>query len=1035
MKIPNLGNVMNKFEVLGVVGEGAYGVVLKCRHKCHIEQKLEQSIDTVGQIQETKEIVAIKKFKDSEENEEVKETTLRELKMLRTLKQENIVELKEAFRRRGKLYLVFEYVEKNMLELLEEMPNGVPPEKVKNYIYQLIKAIHWCHKNDIVHRDIKPENLLISYNDILKLCDFGFARNLSEGSNANYTEYVATRWYRSPELLLGAPYGKAVDMWSVGCILGELSDGQPLFPGESEIDQLFTIQRVLGPLPSEQMKLFYSNPRFHGMRFPAVNHPQSLERRYLGIISSVLLDLMKNLLKLNPSDRYLTEQSLNHPAFQTQRLLDRGGSSPSRSSKRKTHHSDSNSASRKPSSKSSQPHHRSNSKDIQTLSVGPKRIEETHPPNETFINGNHPAGSHSPTVHPKKSNQSGSGNKDLSNNNLPHLLSPKEVKSKNEFDFSTEQKVTEGPGTKYLKSSSRSQHNRHSFMEGKTSSLQPGERHARHSYIDTIPQSSKKSSSYMNYSKSHGVLTDSKSVGNLSENRGQALEPNSRYFPSSCHDLNSPTSPAGPRHVDNRGMLSPSGRTNRKEGTLESRRPTTRHSRTMEELKLPDQMDGSHSHSLSAPHESFSYGLGYTSPFSSQQRPHRHSMYVSRDRVRVKGNDPGLSVGQGMASRANSLQLLSPQVQHRTLTRSVGSSREDCTEDTTRADPGPSEGIIHSRSLAKEPNRDGATSFHTRQKTEGGPYHDMHPDDGASSKENRHMYNDTVPRRVGSFYRVPSPRPEGTFHENSVSNRSSSHPADSSAGTNHSKRQTTFDPWKGAEKSHSEQIKDKEKQSFFRVIKKKKKKSQATESTDSEKPIIRKSLFPLFSSKNNIKHSSSLKKSPVGSLPMMPNTDGPDHLTIQKGVHSSSHKSSRHKEWRPDKMAEIHSHSQPLKSLWKLLHPSSSSNHSVPSDPRFQPLPNQPPKTPSFAEARIHPMGQPSSSMHRQEPQLKSRQGLQIPGQPDPLWHVSPVNRGTNDGAPFPDQLASKPGQNGLPFNRTKRTRLPNLNDLKETAL
>ncbi|XP_063811788.1 cyclin-dependent kinase-like 5 isoform X3 [Pseudophryne corroboree] len=1030
MKIPNLGNVMNKFEVLGVVGEGAYGVVLKCRHKCHIEQKLEQSIDTVGQIQETKEIVAIKKFKDSEENEEVKETTLRELKMLRTLKQENIVELKEAFRRRGKLYLVFEYVEKNMLELLEEMPNGVPPEKVKNYIYQLIKAIHWCHKNDIVHRDIKPENLLISYNDILKLCDFGFARNLSEGSNANYTEYVATRWYRSPELLLGAPYGKAVDMWSVGCILGELSDGQPLFPGESEIDQLFTIQRVLGPLPSEQMKLFYSNPRFHGMRFPAVNHPQSLERRYLGIISSVLLDLMKNLLKLNPSDRYLTEQSLNHPAFQTQRLLDRGGSSPSRSSKRKTHHSDSNSASRKPSSKSSQPHHRSNSKDIQTLSVGPKRIEETHPPNETFINGNHPAGSHSPTVHPKKSNQSGSGNKDLSNNNLPHLLSPKEVKSKNEFDFSTEQKVTEGPGTKYLKSSSRSQHNRHSFMEGKTSSLQPGERHARHSYIDTIPQSSKKSSSYMNYSKSHGVLTDSKSVGNLSENRGQALEPNSRYFPSSCHDLNSPTSPAGPRHVDNRGMLSPSGRTNRKEGTLESRRPTTRHSRTMEELKLPDQMDGSHSHSLSAPHESFSYGLGYTSPFSSQQRPHRHSMYVSRDRVRVKGNDPGLSVGQGMASRANSLQLLSPQVQHRTLTRSVGSSREDCTEDTTRqADPGPSEGIIHSRSLAKEPNRDGATSFHTRQKTEGGPYHDMHPDDGASSKENRHMYNDTVPRRVGSFYRVPSPRPEGTFHENSVSNRSSSHPADSSAGTNHSKRQTTFDPWKGAEKSHSEQIKDKEKQSFFRVIKKKKKKSQATESTDSEKPIIRKSLFPLFSSKNNIKHSSSLKKSP------MPNTDGPDHLTIQKGVHSSSHKSSRHKEWRPDKMAEIHSHSQPLKSLWKLLHPSSSSNHSVPSDPRFQPLPNQPPKTPSFAEARIHPMGQPSSSMHRQEPQLKSRQGLQIPGQPDPLWHVSPVNRGTNDGAPFPDQLASKPGQNGLPFNRTKRTRLPNLNDLKETAL
>ncbi|KAF7656049.1 hypothetical protein LDENG_00046860 [Lucifuga dentata] len=146
---------MNKFEVLGIVGEGAYGVVLKCRHK------------------ETNELVAIKKFKDSEENEEVKETTLRELKMLRTLKQDNIVELKEAFRRRGKLYLVFEYVERNMLELLEELPNGAPPDKVRSYIYQLIKAINWCHKNEIVHRDIKPENLLISSEDVLKLCDFG----------------------------------------------------------------------------------------------------------------------------------------------------------------------------------------------------------------------------------------------------------------------------------------------------------------------------------------------------------------------------------------------------------------------------------------------------------------------------------------------------------------------------------------------------------------------------------------------------------------------------------------------------------------------------------------------------------------------------------------------------------------------------------------------------------------------------------------------------------------------------------------------
>ncbi|XP_036599306.1 cyclin-dependent kinase-like 5 isoform X1 [Trichosurus vulpecula] len=932
---------------------------------------------------ETHEIVAIKKFKDSEENEEVKETTLRELKMLRTLKQENIVELKEAFRRRGKLYLVFEYVEKNMLELLEEMPNGVPPEKVKSYIYQLIKAIHWCHKNDIVHRDIKPENLLISHSDILKLCDFGFARNLSEGSNANYTEYVATRWYRSPELLLGAPYGKSVDMWSVGCILGELSDGQPLFPGESEIDQLFTIQKVLGPLPSEQMKLFYSNPRFHGLRFPAVNHPQSLERRYLGILSGVLLDLMKNLLKLDPADRYLTEQCLNHPSFQTQRLLDRCGTSPSRSAKRKPYHVESNTLSnRNQASKNAalQAHHRSNSKDIQNLSVGLPRNEDVLPASESFLNGNLSGASHSP-MHSKPyqtSNAPGSASKDLTNNNIPHLLSPKESKSKTEFDFSIDQKASEGPGTKYLKSNSRSQQNRHSFMESsqsKTGTLQPGEKHGRHSYIDTIPQSSK-SPSYRAKAKSHGVLTDSKSVSNLSEARVQISDPNSsRYFPSSCLDLNSPTSPTPPRHSDSRTLLSPSGRTNRSEGTLDSRRTAARHSKTMEELKLPDHMDGSHSHSLSAPHESFSYGLGYTSPFSSQQRPHRHSMYVTRDKVRAKGSDGGLNIGQGMAVRANSLQLLSPQPGEQIPTE-----------------------LSVSRSSAKETSREGTSSFHSRQKSEGGAYHDPHSDDGAATKENRHLYNDPVPRRVGSFYRVPSPRPDNSFHENNVPSRVSSLPSESSSGTNHSKRQTTFDPWKSPENiSHAEQLKEKEKQGFFRSMKKKKKKSQT-----------------------------------------VPNTDGQDLLALQKAIHSTNHQSSRPKEWRPEKISDLQVHSQPLKSLRKLLHLSSASNHPTSSDPRFQALPSQQAKS-SFSEVRIHPMSQASSSSSssnvRADTTPKARPTLQLPGQIDPGWHVSPVSRSANEGPSYSEQLGSKSGPNGHTYNRTNRSRMPNLNDLKETAL
>ncbi|XP_049444527.1 cyclin-dependent kinase-like 5 isoform X2 [Epinephelus fuscoguttatus] len=1003
MKIPDIGDVMNKFEVLGIVGEGAYGVVLKCRHK------------------DTNEIVAIKKFKDSEENEEVKETTLRELKMLRTLKQENIVELKEAFRRRGKLYLVFEYVEKNMLELLEELPNGVPTDKARSYIYQLIRAIHWCHKHDIVHRDIKPENLLISSDDVLKLCDFGFARNLSEGTDANYTEYVATRWYRSPELLLGAPYGKAVDMWSVGCILGELSDGQPLFPGESEIDQLFTIQKVLGPLPPEQMKLFYNNPRFHGLRFPAVNHPQTLERRYLGIIGGALLDLLKNLLLLNPTERFLTEQSLNHHAFQTLRLVERPGPptpTPVRSSKRKPHHGDNTTPSRSHGGKSSGSH-RSSTRECSSL----PRHEDLHPSNDGFLNGNMPAAINlSPTLHPKNYqpqifNHSNSCNMDLASSNLPHLLSPSEAKSKGDFDMNLGSKVSDGPGAKYLKSNFRSQQNRHSFVEGKTNTLQSGEKHSRHSYMEShssTPSSSK--FGYLNLSKSYGTLSDAKSVGNLNDVHLYTDEPTSRYFPSSCLDLTAPSSPAA-RRVDRLGPGTAgrgSMRSDRESNTLDSsyRRSSTRH-KGSEEAKSPDALDPgesgvdrSHAHSLSAPHDPLPYGQGYTSPFSSQQRPHRHSMYVRRDHQRTHGAEEGLVVGQGLPTRASSLQLLSPQLQHRTLPRhSGGSSRE---EDMSRV----------------------------------GLYHDQQAEDGGSSKENRNIYSESMPRRVGSFYRVPSPRPDNSFHDSRGQSRSS----DGSSLSNHSKRQPAFDPWTGPDTvvlNSSEPSKEKEKQGFFRAIKKKKKKSQMMQVPEGRPPVIKKCLFPLFSPKNNIKHSSSVRVLPVVSSPMVTG-EGVDTV-IQKSSRSSSHQSSRHrnrdksrdrdqerdrdrdKDWPPEKLSDSHSPSQPLKSLRKLLHlSSSSSNQTAQSDMRYQPLPNPASAQGGFTESRGH------SGVST--PQLKSRQSAYpLPGQLESGWHSSALGR--PEGNPYPEQMSIKGGQNGHGFGRPSRSRMPNLNDLKETAL
>mmetsp|Transcript_30757 Transcript_30757/g.100106 ORF Transcript_30757/g.100106 Transcript_30757/m.100106 type:complete len:770 (+) Transcript_30757:88-2397(+) len=302
---------MNKYEVLNVIGEGAYGVVLKCRNK------------------ETGEIVAVKRFKESDDDEIVRKTTLREVKVLRSLRQDNIVNLKEAFRRKGKLYLVFEYVEKNLLEVLEERPNGVDPNVVRAYVWQLVRAIAWCHKHDIVHRDIKPENLLINPDgqgghavvggmgmSTLKLCDFGFARTIHNRSEA-LTDYVATRWYRAPELLLGATnYGFAVDQWAIGCIMGELVDGQPLFPGESDIDQLYIIQKSLGPLSAEQTDLFLKNPRFMGLKFPDMSRPEGLDRKYSGRLSQKALSFLKGLLRMEPGARLTDAQCLQHPWFE-----------------------------------------------------------------------------------------------------------------------------------------------------------------------------------------------------------------------------------------------------------------------------------------------------------------------------------------------------------------------------------------------------------------------------------------------------------------------------------------------------------------------------------------------------------------------------------------------------------------------------------------------------------------------------------------------------------------------------------------------
>ncbi|XP_062903016.1 cyclin-dependent kinase-like 2 isoform X4 [Mobula hypostoma] len=295
---------MEKYEYLGMLGEGSYGMVTKCRNK------------------ENGRIVAIKKFLEGDDDKFVKKIAMREIRLLKRLRHENLVSLLEVFKKKGRWFLVFEYMDRTLLDDLEQFPKGLDYSRVRSYLFQILRGLAFCHSHNIIHRDIKLENILVSERRVLKLCDFGFARTLAAPGEV-HTEYVATRWYRAPELLVGdSTYGKSVDVWAVGCLVTEMLTGEPLFPGDSDIDQLYLIIRCLGNLTPRHQELFYKNPLFAGLRLPIITETKLLEERYPKI-PLMVIDLVKKCLHIDPNKRSSCTELLEHEYFTKDSFPDR----------------------------------------------------------------------------------------------------------------------------------------------------------------------------------------------------------------------------------------------------------------------------------------------------------------------------------------------------------------------------------------------------------------------------------------------------------------------------------------------------------------------------------------------------------------------------------------------------------------------------------------------------------------------------------------------------------------------------------------
>ncbi|XP_050307821.1 cyclin-dependent kinase 2-like [Anthonomus grandis grandis] len=297
-------NKLDRFLKLGKAGEGTYGVVYKAKNKL------------TGKNVALKKI-KLQKFYNKGCSEGVPSTAMREITLLKGVRHSSIVELLDVMYTTDKLYLVFEYLDLDLKRYMDHSKQPLEAELVKNYMKQLLDAIAYLHSHRILHRDLKPQNLLVDKEGHIKMADFGLARSFSLPTRT-YTHEVITMWYRAPELLLGEKmYCTGVDIWSLGCVMAEMLMKRALFPGDSEIDQLYKIFRIMGTPQEDDWPGVQLLPDFKAA------FPKWLPKNLRDIVKFNNTEeeiLLKEMLTYDPAKRKTAKELLKYNYLKTAKL-------------------------------------------------------------------------------------------------------------------------------------------------------------------------------------------------------------------------------------------------------------------------------------------------------------------------------------------------------------------------------------------------------------------------------------------------------------------------------------------------------------------------------------------------------------------------------------------------------------------------------------------------------------------------------------------------------------------------------------------